>query len=90
MRLDETARAQFVADHPGWAIEGEELRRTFEFDGFPAAIAFVNRVAFVAEAADHHPDVDIRWNKVSLVLSTHSEGVLTSKDTDLATEIDAI
>ncbi len=80
-------RAEFLASYPGWVIAGETARRTFEFEDFPGAIAFVNKVAEAAERADHHPDIDIRWNKVTLTLTTHSAGVLTSKDTDLAAEI---
>ena len=66
------------------------IRRTFVFDDFAAAVGFVVRVGFLAEAADHHPDIDIRWNKVTLVLSTHSEGALTAKDTALAAQIDEL
>ncbi len=83
-RLDEDARAAFVAEHPGWEIDEETLRRRFVFDGFPAAIAFVVHVAFAAEAADHHPDIDVRWNKVDIALTTHDAGALTEKDTALA------
>ena len=66
------------------------MTRTFAHEDFQAAVAFVVRVGFLAEAADHHPDIDIRWNKVTLVLSTHSEGALTEKDTALAAQIDAL
>lgn len=90
MRLEQTDREHFVADHPHWTLAGEQISRTFEFNGFPPAVAFVVQVAFAAEAADHHPDIDIRWNKVTLTLSTHSEGALTSKDTSLAAAIDGI
>ena len=65
---------------PGWAIRGAVVRRTFTFPSFPGAVAFVNRVAREAEKQDHHPDINIRWNKVSLAFSTHSEGGLTKKD----------
>ena len=80
-------RSEFLASYPGWELEGEELRRTFALKDFNEAMGFVNRVALAAETADHHPDIDIRWNKVSLVLTTHSAGALTSKDTDLAAQI---
>lgn len=89
-RLDDADRAAFINSHPEWELEGETLRRTFRFDGFPAAIAFVVRIAFAAEAADHHPDIDIRWNKVTLALSTHEAGALTDKDTSLASQIDTM
>lgn len=90
MRLDDTQRAAFLAEHPDWVLNGEAISRTFVFDGFPEAIAFVTASAFSAEAADHHPDIDIRWNKVTMTLSTHSEAALTAKDTSLATEFDRI
>lgn len=84
------AEQQSLADgHPSWSIEGEEISQTFEFSDFAEAIGFVNRVALAAEKADHHPDIDIRWNKVTLVLSTHSEGALTNLDQKLVETIDA-
>jgi 4a-hydroxytetrahydrobiopterin dehydratase len=87
-RLDGDALAAFLAAHPGWAVEGEELSRTFVTADFASAMAFVNRVAALAEQASHHPDISISWNRVTLRLSTHSEGGLTAKDTDLAAAID--
>ena len=72
----------------GWTRRGNAITRTFEFPTFPAAIAFVNRVAEVAEKMDHHPDVDIRYTKVTCSLSTHSAGGITAKDFKLAEEID--
>jgi 4a-hydroxytetrahydrobiopterin dehydratase len=73
----------------GWERDGDEIVRTFELPSFPAAIAFVGRVAERAEAANHHPDLDIRYRKVRVALSTHDQGGLTEKDFALATEIDA-
>lgn len=75
---------------PGWTREGDVIRKTFTLDSFPAAIEFVRRIADRAEAADHHPDIDIRYDRVACALSTHSEGGLTVKDFDLAREIDTI
>jgi 4a-hydroxytetrahydrobiopterin dehydratase len=73
----------------GWKQDGEELVRDLEFEDFAAALAFVNRVGEVAEAANHHPDITIHgWNKVRLVLSTHSEGRVTDADHKLAAKID--
>jgi 4a-hydroxytetrahydrobiopterin dehydratase len=69
---------------PHWAKRARAIRRTFEFGGFLDSVDFVNRVAMKAEKADHHPDIDIRWNKVTLTLSTHSEGGLTAKDFSMA------
>ncbi len=74
----------------GWTREGDVIRKTFTLDSFPAAIAFVNRIAERAEAADHHPDIDIRYDRVACALSTHSEGGLTGRDFDLAGEIDGV
>lgn len=74
----------------GWTRRGNALTRTFEFPTFSAAIAFVNRVADVAEQMDHHPDVDIRYTKVTCSLSTHSAGGITSKDFALAESIDGL
>lgn len=86
--LDELER--FLDRHPDWLFEDAAIQRTFEFDDFAEALAFVNKVAEVAEEADHHPDIDIRWNKVTLRISTHSEGGITAKDTSLASVIDEI
>ncbi len=73
-----------------WAIKDEVLTKTFTFEGFPDAIAFTLRVAFAAEKADHHPDIDIRWNKVTLALTTHDSGGLTKNDFDLAKVADTL
>ena len=73
-----------------WEQQGDAIVRTFEHADFVAAMAFVNQVATLAEAADHHPDIDIRWNKVTLLLTTHSAGGLTDKDRALAAQIDAL
>lgn len=72
---------------PGWERRGDEIRRTFSFADFAGSLAFVNQVGALAEAADHHPDVDIRYSKVTLTLSTHDAGGLTAKDFDLAEKI---
>ena len=82
-------REQFLAEHPEWSLDGETITRTFVFEDFIAAIGFVNKVAIAAEVADHHPDIDIRWNKVKLSLSTHSEKALTTNDTELAAKADS-
>lgn len=72
----------------GWQRAGSEIRKTYLFDSFPRAIEFVDRVAELAEAADHHPDIDIRYTRVTLALSTHSAGGLTARDFGLAERID--
>ena len=75
----------------GWEEEGGALRRDFRFQDFSEALAFVNRVGELAEQANHHPDIDIRWNTVTLRLSTHSAGnVVTDKDRDMAERIDGL
>jgi 4a-hydroxytetrahydrobiopterin dehydratase len=71
----------------GWERQGAEITRLVKFVDFKEAIGFVNRVADLAEKANHHPDIDIRWNKVFLRLSTHSKGGLTDIDFALAAEI---
>ena len=72
---------------PGWKCDGKQISARFRFEDFAGAMAFVNRVAKLAEAANHHPDIDIRWNVVTLVLSTHSAGGLTAADFQLAAEV---
>jgi 4a-hydroxytetrahydrobiopterin dehydratase len=74
----------------GWTAEGKEIRKKFVHKDFARAMGFVSAVALLAEKANHHPDIDIRWNQVSLALSTHSDGGLTEKDFALAREIDAL
>lgn len=72
----------------GWERDGDEIDKKFVFADFRAATAFVNRVADLAEAANHHPDIGIKHNRVKLTLSTHSEGGVTEKDFALAAQID--
>ena len=69
---------------PKWRKKGSAITRTFQFRDFMAAMKFVNAVARAAEKAQHHPDIDIRWNKVKLLLTTHDAGGLTEKDFALA------
>jgi 4a-hydroxytetrahydrobiopterin dehydratase len=73
-----------------WTREGDELTTTVKLHDFAAALAFVNAVGAVAEAANHHPDIDIRWNKVRLVLATHDSGGITLLDLALAGAIDRL
>ena len=75
---------------PEWELEKKHIERTFEFDDFSESIDFVNGVAEVAEDEEHHPDIDIRYNKVRLILSTHSKGGLTELDFNLAERIDTL
>ena len=81
---------RFLEKHPRWANTPDGLRRTFEFKGFREAMAFVNKVAVAAEAANHHPDIDIRYSRVTLTLTTHDAGGLTHRDPKLAAEADEL
>lgn len=75
---------------PSWKKQAAVISRTFQFKDFPAAIKFVNAVAKIAEKEWHHPDIDIRWNKVTLALTTHDAGGLTEKDFALAKKFDRL
>ncbi|MBM3693642.1 MAG: 4a-hydroxytetrahydrobiopterin dehydratase [Actinobacteria bacterium] len=88
-RLTDADVAAALATLPGWVRHGDEIEKTFELPTFPAAVAFVVAVADRAEAANHHPDLDLRWRRVRCALTTHDEGGLTDKDVALAREIDA-
>ena len=89
-RLDDE-RVASALEGSDWRREGEAIVRDVECGDFAAAIALVNRVAELAERANHHPDILVHgWNKVRLTLSTHSEGGLTEADLDLAREIDGV
>ncbi len=75
---------------PGWSRKGDVLSKTYQFRDFTGAMELVNNIARVAERANHHPDIDIRFNKVTCALTTHDAGGITKKDLDLATEIEAL
>jgi 4a-hydroxytetrahydrobiopterin dehydratase len=79
---------RLLASAPGWRRDGTSITKLFTFKDFAQALAFVNRVAEPAEAMDHHPDVSIHWNEVTMTLWTHASGGLTMKDFDLARAID--
>jgi 4a-hydroxytetrahydrobiopterin dehydratase len=83
---DDTITERLIA-LSGWSREGDEIVRTFELPSFPEAIAFVDRIAVEAEAADHHPDLDIRYRKVRVALTTHDQGGITDNDFALAAKI---
>lgn len=86
--LPDDAVDQRLAALAGWARDGDEIVKTYELPSFPDAISFVTRVADLAQKADHHPDLDIRYRNVRVALSTHSEGGITDKDFALAAEIE--
>jgi 4a-hydroxytetrahydrobiopterin dehydratase len=79
-----------LRDLPGWSVKNDAITKTFKHDSFAEAIVFVNAVAHLAEIADHHPDVDIRYTNITIALSTHDQGGITEKDLNLAREIEEI
>lgn len=89
-KLDSARIKTALATVPDWKKKDATITRTFQFKDFPRAVKFVNAVAKLAEKAWHHPDIDIRWNKVSLTLSTHEAGGLTEKDFTLARKFDRL
>jgi 4a-hydroxytetrahydrobiopterin dehydratase len=90
MKLTRSEAQERLKTLTGWTLEGDAIRKQFTFGGFPEAIAFVNRLALKAEAADHHPDILINYKRVTLTYSTHSEGGLTAKDFDGAAVADKL
>ncbi len=88
--LDPATVDSALAQGLAWERQGEQIVTTHQGRDFADSLAFVNAVAELAEAMDHHPDIDIRWNVVTLRLSTHSAGGITRLDLDLARRIDAL
>lgn len=86
---DDEIRAE-LASRPGWALADRAIQKEWSFPSFPDAVAFTVRVAFVAEAANHHPDIDIRYRRVRLTLTSHDAGGVTRRDLELADRIDAL
>lgn len=87
-RLDDISIANKLRALPGWSRSGDSITRTFAFAGFPDAVAFITRLVEPAEEMEHHPDVDLRYNKVIVQLSTHDQGGLTELDFKLAALVD--
>jgi len=85
---DEQVRAR-MGSLRGWERAGTEIRKEWIFDSFKAAMAFANRVADLAEAQDHHPDILVQYSRVTLTLTSHDSGGLTERDFKLAAKIDA-
>jgi len=79
-----------LKDIPNWSKRAQTIVRTFKFEGFLKSIDFVNRIARKAQKINHHPDIDIRFDKVTLTLTTHDEGGITEKDLSLARECDGV
>jgi 4a-hydroxytetrahydrobiopterin dehydratase len=87
-RLSDDAVRRELETLPGWSRDGGMLRKTFAHPSFPEAIVFVNAVAHLAEVANHHPDVDIRYSNITLALVTHDQGGITDKDVALARAVE--
>src|SRR5262249_14199004 len=82
--------SSFLKAHPQWRSEKQVLSRTMEFPTFAEGIRYVNRVAEAADAANHHPDIDIRYNRITFALTTHDAGGLTFRDLEIAEQIDKL
>jgi 4a-hydroxytetrahydrobiopterin dehydratase len=89
-RLDAAAIATLLPQVPQWTVRDDRLRRTFEFRDFAGAIAFVNRMAEVAEFENHHPDFTVHYREVEVVIWTHAVGGLSENDFILAAKIDGV
>jgi 4a-hydroxytetrahydrobiopterin dehydratase len=89
-KLTDAEIAAGLAKLPGWTRSGDAIAKSWKFEKFADGIRFVDRVAVAADAADHHPDIDIRWTTVTMSLSTHSQGGITAKDLKLASEIERL
>lgn len=80
-----------LAKAKGWSLnDSGEITKTYTFSGFPQSLMFTTAVGLLAEAAQHHPDITIKWNKVTLALTTHDAGGLSDKDFDLAKQVDSL
>ena len=89
-RLTEPQIAEKLRALPDWSESGGVIQRTYQFKDFLASMKFVNAVAALAEKRQHHPDILVRWNKVTLSLTTHDSGGITQKDFDFARECDHV
>jgi 4a-hydroxytetrahydrobiopterin dehydratase len=89
-KLDESQTTELLQQVPGWAMENGELRRTFKFKNYFESLAFVNATAWVSHREDHHPDIELGYNKVTMRYSTHSVGGLTENDFICAAKINAL
>jgi 4a-hydroxytetrahydrobiopterin dehydratase len=88
MKLTRSEAEERLKGLNGWTLQGDAIRKQYTFADFPSAVQFVNRLVPEAEAADHHPDININYKRVTLTYSTHSEGGLTDKDFAGATTAD--
>jgi 4a-hydroxytetrahydrobiopterin dehydratase len=88
LKLDQKKIRAELAKVKGWRLRGKQISKLYVFEDFTQGIKFIDRVARLAEAMNHHPDIGIRYNKIKLTLTTHDEGGLTMKDFTLAAKID--
>ena len=88
--LDDAEIEARLAEHPGWERSGDAITKTFERGDFVGSVRFVDALVGPAEEMNHHPDLEISWNKVTVSIATHSEGGITESDFELASKIDAL
>jgi 4a-hydroxytetrahydrobiopterin dehydratase len=89
-RLSDSEIQSKLAELPGWQLQNGALQRNFQFKDFVEAMAYVNKLAALAEEAGHHPDIDVRYNRVVLGLVTHDAGGITENDTAMAAQINKL
>ena len=89
-RLDDQQIEEKLSGLDGWERSGDAISKRYELDDFKGSVDFVNRLTPEAEDMNHHPDLDISWNKVTVTVTTHSEGGLTDNDFELAKRIDSV
>ena len=89
-RLSDIAIQRELGSLPGWSRRGDVITKTYQFKAFLTGIDFVDAIAKAAESADHHPDIDIRYTKITMTLSTHDAGGITSSDLKLAERIESV
>ncbi len=89
-RLSDIEIQRALGTLAGWSRQGDSIRRSFSFESFPAAVAFITQVMPIAEAMDHHPDMDLRYRTVHVTLSTHDAGGVTALDIEQAGRINAL
>jgi 4a-hydroxytetrahydrobiopterin dehydratase len=89
-KLSDAQVSAALSNRPAWVETGEAIQRTFQFKTFVEAMAFVNKAAELAEADQHHPDILVRYNKVTITLSTHDAGGISHKDFEMAAKLDGL
>lgn len=89
-RLSDDEISKGLESLPGWERAGDDITKQFTLGNFRDSVAFVVRLSYEAEAANHHPDLEIRWNRVLVRLSTHSEGGVTGKDLEMAAAVEGV